>query len=84
MNATDYNLNTLFEFKLKEINSSPLKLRRMINKWPYYETLNKIILKELNRVNDERVNDERVNDERVNDERVKEIENLKLKYAYLN
>ncbi len=32
-----------FQDKLKQIKQSPYQLRRMMGKWPYYETLKKTI-----------------------------------------
>ena len=37
-----------FVQKIQEIKSDPYKLRRTINKWPCYESLNKIIIPFLN------------------------------------
>ena len=33
----------LFHEKLQEIKQQPYRLRRMINKWPYYDTLKKTL-----------------------------------------
>ena len=37
-----------FKKKWKNIKENPYTLRRTINKWPYYDTLNKIILQLIN------------------------------------
>ena len=33
--------------KIQQIQQQPLKLRKMSNKWPYYHTLDKLLLQHL-------------------------------------